>query len=51
MYDQQYYDELYLQSNAQYLRGLEIERIKNYFSIVASIFTILWVLYMLVKNK
>lgn len=51
MYTQEELDQIYYNQVVAYDKALKLERLKNYFSIVASIVTILMAFYYLTKNK
>ncbi len=51
MYTQQQLDELYVANAIAYNQSLRIERIKNLFAIVAAIFTIIGVVWMITIKK
>ena len=50
MYSQQDLDSIYISNAMAYEEALRIERIRNYFSIVASVFTVVLAIHLMLKK-
>jgi hypothetical protein len=51
MYTQEYFDNIYLNQSRYYQQNMQVERFKNYISILAALFTIAAAIYLMTHKK